>query len=147
GRGTDLRQFGAHIDEDTDIELRAADTSRLDDAEQARIMQVALGLVGQPPQPLAHLGALGQHRLERSRSRQHVLVTDSSEGRSLLGQYGRWRPRNRPCIGHDYFLPGKSASWKGDSIAMALHRHHVSNEQERRESMYEPLVIEVWGKP
>src|SRR5436190_12661151 len=44
-RGTDLRQFGAYIDEDADIEPRAADALRLGDAKQARVMQVALGLV------------------------------------------------------------------------------------------------------
>jgi hypothetical protein len=105
GRGAGLRQFGADIDEDADIELGAANPGRLGDAEQAGHMKVTLGLVGQSPQLLAGLGALGEPRFERARPGQHLLVTNSCEGRSVLGQYGRWRPRNRPCIGHDYFLP------------------------------------------
>ena len=96
GRGADLGELGADIDEDADIELRAADAARLRDPEQPHLVQVLLGLVGQSPQLLAGLGALGQPRLQRARPRQHFLVTNVCERHWGLGQNGRRSPFDRP---------------------------------------------------
>ena len=57
GRRADLRNLGADIDQDADIEVGAADPGRLDDAKEAGRMQIAFGVVRQAAQALAVGGA------------------------------------------------------------------------------------------
>jgi hypothetical protein len=83
-RRADPGQDGADVDEDADVEIGAADPRRLHDPEQAGLVQVALGVVRQPAQPLAGLGAFGQARQQTPRPLEHLLVADARErGRSL----------------------------------------------------------------
>jgi len=61
-RGADAGDRGAGVDQDADIEIGAARARRLDHAEEAALVQVAFGFVGQPPQRLARRGAGGECR-------------------------------------------------------------------------------------
>ena len=88
----DPGELGADIDEDADIEIGAADPGGLGDAEQAGFMQVALGLVGQPPQPLALLGPSGDLRHQAPRPLEHFVVADAGKGPPCLGQVRRGSP-------------------------------------------------------
>ena len=86
GRRADAGDLGADIDEDADIEIGAADPGGLGDAEQAGFVQVALGLVGQPPQLLALLGPCGDLRHQAPRPLEHFVVAHAGKGRPCLGQ-------------------------------------------------------------
>jgi hypothetical protein len=100
GRRADARQGGADIDEDADIELGPADALGLHEAEQAGVVQVAFGVVGQAAQLLASLGAGRKLGAERVRTLHHLLVAHISEGDAPLGQDGRGRPRELLAHGH-----------------------------------------------
>ena len=99
-RRAGARQRGADIDEDADIELGPADALGLGEAEQAEIVQVALGLVGQAAQLLAGLGAGRQCRRKLVGARDHLLVAHIGERDALLGQDGRGRPGELLVHGH-----------------------------------------------
>ena len=99
-RRADARQRGADIDEDADIELGPADAAWLHEAEQARVVQVALGVVGQAAQLLAGLGAGRELGGKRVRAAHHLLVAHIGEGDALLGQDRRRRPRE--LLAHDH---------------------------------------------
>ena len=73
------RDDGAGVHEDADIEIGAADPLRLDHAEQAGPVEVALRLVGETALLLAVRRALGDDGLECARPVEHLRAGHAAE--------------------------------------------------------------------
>jgi hypothetical protein len=68
-RGAGRGDRGLHVEEDLGIVLEAAPARRLQDAEEARLLEVADGGVGEPAQLVGLGQPRGEHRLQRDGAR------------------------------------------------------------------------------
>jgi hypothetical protein len=89
------------IDQGDVIEFRPTDPARLEDTEQSRLVQFALGILRQAAKLLASGGALAQHRNERFGALHHGGIVRAHIGPGPAGGM-------RNGLGHGYLRSAAS---------------------------------------